>query len=114
MCYAILYLWGIGAVLAVAFLGSDTGASDPSSKLYLLPWCLATAAVIAAPSVYLFYKGQFNPFHPLVFPGFVIGGLMLAFELSQPFFLTYIQDEHYNLPLTFVYIMIGYAGLTAG
>src|SRR5215218_7577468 len=121
MLYPILFLWGIGAVLAVAFLGSDTGAGDPSSKLYLLPWCLAAAAVIAAPSVYLFYKGQFNPFHPLVFPawsyffpGFVIGGLMLAFGLSQPFFLTYIQDEHYNLPLAFVYIMIGYAGLTAG
>lgn len=121
MLYPIVFLWGLVVVLAVALLGSDIGFTDPSSKLYLLPWCLATAAVVAAPSVYLFYKGQFNPFHPLIFPawsyffpGFVIGGLMLAAGLSQPFFLTFIQDEHYNFPLTFVYIMLGYAGLTAG
>ena len=100
MLYPIVFLWGLVVVLAVALLGSDIGFTDPSSKLYLLPWCLATAAVVAAPSVYLFYKGQFNPFHPLIFPawsyffpGFVIGGLMLAAGLSQPFFLTFNQDE---------------------
>ena len=99
----------------------EFGFSDPSSKFYLFPWCLATGAVIAAPSIYLIYKDKFSPFHPLVFPawsyflpGFFVGGLVLAAGLSQPYFLTFVQDEHYNLPLTFVYIMLGYAGLSLG
>src|SRR5262249_52993196 len=78
-------------------------------------------AVIAAPSIYYFYKGQFDPFHPLIFPawsyffpGFFIGGLVVASGLSQPYFMAYVQDESYNLPLTFVYIMLCYGGLTLG
>ena len=121
MIYAILTFWGLVAVCLATIFISEFGFGDQSSKYYLLPWCLATGAVIAAPSIYLFYKGQFDPFHPLVFPawsyffpGFFIGGLVVAAGLSQPYFLSYIQDESYNLPLTFVYIMLGYGGLTLG
>jgi hypothetical protein len=121
MLYPIVALWGLAAVLIVTVLGSDAGFGDSYSKYYLVPWCVATGVVIAAPSVYLFYKGQFNPFHPLVFPawsyffpGFVIGGLFLATGLSQPYFLILVPDEHYNYPLTFIYIMVGYGGLALG
>jgi hypothetical protein len=115
LLYGIVLLWGMVAVAAVTILISEFGFGDTLSKYYLLPWCLATGAVILAPSVYYFYKGRFDPFHPLVFPvwsyflpGFFVGGLVLAAGVSQPYFLTYVQDEHYNLPLTFVYIMLGY------
>jgi len=114
-------LWGVAAVALLTMLGSEAGFGDHLSKFYLLPWCLATGAVIVAPSLYFIYKGNFSPFHPLVFaawsyffPGFFIGGLLLASGLSQPYYLTFVQDEYYNLPLTFIYIMLGYAGLTLG
>ena len=121
LAYGILIAWGLVAAAIFMALVSEFGFGDASSKYYLLPWCLATGAVVATPSVYLFYKGRFELFHPLVFaawgyffPGFFIGGLVVAAGLSQPYFLSFVQDEHYNLPLTFVYIMLGYAGLTAG
>lgn len=119
--YAFLTLWGLAIVAIFAFFIGEFGFGDQLSKFYLFPWCIATGVVIAAPSIYFIYRGTFNPFHPLVFPawsyffpGFFIGGLVLASGLSQPYFLSYIQDEHYNLPLTFVYIMLGYGGLTLG
>ena len=121
MLYAILTFWGLVAIALVTILVSEFGFGDQSSKYYLLPWCLATGVVIAAPSIYLVYRGKFDPFHPLVFPawsyffpGFFIGGLVVAAGYSQPYFLSYIQDETYNFPLTFVYIMLGYGGLTLG
>lgn len=121
LLYGISLLWGAVAACVITILISEFGFGDPLSKYYLFPWCIATGAVIAAPSVYFIYKGRFDPFHPLVFPawsyffpGFFIGGLVLAAGLSQPYFLTFVQDEHYNLPLTFVYIMLGYGGLTLG
>ena len=121
LLYAIVIMWGLCAASIVVALVGEFGYADASSKYYLLPWCIASGAVIAAPSLYLFYKGRFDLTHPLVFiawgyffPGFVIGGLVLSAGISQPYFLAFIQDEHYNLPLTFVYIMVGYAGITAG
>src|SRR5215468_1353410 len=121
LLYAILVLWGLVAACLVAVLIANFGFGDPSSRYYLFPWCIATGAVIVAPSVYLFLKGKFDPFHPLVFaawsyffPGFFIGGLVLAAGFSQPYFLAFVQDEHYNLRLTFAYVMIGYAGMTLG
>ena len=121
MLYPIVFFWGLALVIVVSLLGSDGGLGGSGSKLYLLPWCVATGAVIAAPSIYLYHKGKFNPFHPLVFPawtyffpGFVLGGMFLATGLSQPYYLAFVQDEHYNYPLTFIYIMVGYAGMTLG
>src|SRR3954471_17155192 len=121
LLYAILTFWGLVALCIATILFSEFGMGDSNSKVYLLPWCLATGAVIAAPSVYLFYKGRFDAFHPLVFPawtyffpGFFVGGLIVAAGLSQPYFLSFIQDESYDLPLTLVYVMLGYGGLTIG
>jgi hypothetical protein len=93
----------------------------PIQEMYLMPWVFGTGVVIALPSIYLYYKGRFDVFHPLVFaawsyffPAFVIGGLVLAGGFTEPYFLAFIDDQHYNLPLTLVYVMLGYAGLTLG
>ncbi len=105
--------------LSVLVLTDDS--ANPFKQMYLLPWALLVGAVIAAPSVYLFYKGRFNLFHPIVFaawsyffPAFFLGSLILASGLSQPYFLTFVEDERYNLPLTLVFVAVGYAGLSLG
>ena len=121
LLYAVLTFWSLVAVCLIAIVVGEFGFGDRLSKYYLFPWCLATGAVIAAPSIYLMYRGKFEPFHPLVFaawsyffPAFFIGGLVLAAGFAQPYFLAYVQDESFNLPLTFVYIMLGFAGLSVG
>ncbi len=121
MVYGAIALWGvIAAGIALWFLGAY-GFEGRDTKFYLLPWCVGAGLVIAAPSLVLLYRGEFNPFHPLVFmawsyffPGYFIGGLLLACGYSQPYFLSFIQDESYNLPLTLVYAAVGYACLVLG
>jgi hypothetical protein len=112
---AVIFIGG----LSLIYLTDDT--SNPFSEMYLMPWVLLLGVTIAIPNVYLIYKGKFHLFHPLCFaawsyfiPGFFIGGLLLASNLSQPFYLAFVEDEQYNLPLTLVYIAVGYAGLSAG
>ncbi len=115
----------IGAIIIVGglsliYLTED--ASNPFFKeMFLMPWVVLLGIVIAVPNVYLIYKKQFNFFHPLVFaawsyfvPAFFFGGLILASGLSQPFYLAFVEDERYNLPLTLVYVCLGYGGLTLG
>ncbi|MCA1625184.1 MAG: oligosaccharide repeat unit polymerase [Acidobacteria bacterium] len=114
----------IGALILLSgfsFLIIFDDTINPFKQMYLMPWVVLLGIVIAAPNVYLIYKGRFNFFHPLVFaawsyfiPAFFVGGLLLAAGLSQPFYLTFVEDERYNLPLTFVYIILGYGGLTIG
>lgn len=104
---------------SLIYLTDDS--SNPFSDMYLMPWVILLGAVIAAPNLYLLHKGKFHLFHPLCFaawsyfiPGFLIGGLLLASNLSQPFYLNFVDDERYNLPLTLFYIAVGYAGLAIG
>lgn len=113
---AVLLLGGVFLLLSL-----DDEFLKVFKQFYLLPWIFLVAAVITSPSFYLIYKKQFNPFHPLVFPAwsyffpaFVVGGLILATGLSQPFFLSFVEDERYNLPLTLVYVAVGYGGLIIG
>src|SRR5436305_273419 len=121
LLYGILFLWGAAmTVVFVALLGTY-GFNSSNSRYYLLPWCVATGVVISAPSLWLAYKKEFHPFHPLVFagwsyffPAFVIGGVLLACGFTEPYFLAFVQDEHYNLPLTLVYVMIGYGFMSIG
>src|SRR5262245_1834864 len=108
-------LWGIMILCVSAlwlYLGSDI-LEYPRS--FLLPWCLATLAVIRAPCIYLTRKAGFDPTNPIVFaawsyfiPGFVVGGCMLALGFSEPYYLTFVQDINYDLPMTFVYVMVGF------
>lgn len=116
-----VFIWGMALILVLTFLFYESDSDDFLGNYYLLPWCLLTGAVIAAPSLYLLYKKRFNLFHPLVFaawsyffPAFFVGGLVLSAGYSQPFFLNFVQDERYNLPLTLVYVMLGYIGLSVG
>lgn len=115
MIAAIIFAVGF----SVLVLTDDS--ANPFKQMYLLPWVLMVGTVVSAPSVYLFYKGRFNLFHPLVFaawsyffPAFFLGSLILASGLSQPYFLTFVEDEKYNLPLTLVYVALGYGGLSVG
>jgi hypothetical protein len=117
----ILIIAAIIFAIALSVLVLTDDSANPFKQMYLLPWSLITGAVISAPSIYLFYKGRFNLFHPLIFaawsyfiPAFFLGSLILASGLSQPYFLSFIEDEKYNLPLTLVYVALGYAGLTLG
>lgn len=112
----ILVLLG-GATLLVL---TDDGL-NPFSEFYLMPWVLLLGIVIAVPNLYLIYQKRFNFFDPIVFaawsyfiPAFFLGGLILASGLSQPFYLAFVDDEKYNLPLTLVYVALGYASLSAG
>lgn len=119
--YPILGLWGVVVAVILTYLAYESGDGGSENRYYLLPWCFATGAVLALPSIYLAYKGEFDPFHPLVlpvwsyfFPAFFIGGLLLVSEIVEPYYLSFVEDQHYNLPLTMVYIMLGYAGLIVG
>jgi len=117
----VAFLWGLALIFIIGYLLVDASLSSVGTKYYLLPWTFLTGAVILSPSVYLLFKRRFDPFHPLVFaawsyffPAFFIGGLILASGFSNPYFLTFIQNEEYDLPLTLVYVMLGYGGLTVG
>jgi len=116
---AVLFVIALIAAISIALFGS--GVSNPFTELYLLPWIGLAAVVIAAPAVYLAIRGRFDLFHPLVFaawsyfiPAFVIGGLLLASGLSQPYYLSFIPDWEFYLPLTLGYVALGFAGLTFG
>ncbi len=105
--------------LSLLVMTDDT--TNPFTEMYLMPWVILLGAVIAAPNFYLIYKGRFNLFNPIVFaawsyfvPAFFLGGLILASGLSQPYFLTFVEDERYNLPLTLVYAALGYGSLALG
>jgi len=117
----IAFLWGFIIIFILAYLAIDSGINSPETKFYLLPWTFLTGAVVMAPSIYLYFKKQFNLFHPLVFaawiyffPAFFIGGLILSSGLANPYFLALVQNERYDLPMTLVYVMLGYAGLSIG
>lgn len=117
----ILGLWAAVVLAAVVFLILVNDDFNPVQEFYLVPWVFLTGIVIAAPSLYLWYRGRFDLFHPLVFaawtyffPAFFIGGLIFACGFSEPYFLAFVQDPDYNLPLTLVIVMLGYGGLTAG
>lgn len=112
---AIIFVGGF----SLFYMTDDT--ANPFKEMYLMPWVFLTGVVMAAPNIYLIYKKRFHPFHPIVFaswsyfvPAFFFGGLILASGLTQPFYLTFVEDEQYNLPLTLVYVMLGFGGLTLG
>ncbi len=121
LLFPIALLWGLGLIFIIGFYIVDASLNNSGTKFYLLPWTFLTGAVVIAPSVYLFAKKKFDLFHPLVFaawtyffPAFFIGGLILSGGFSNPYFLNFIQHEEYDLPLTLVYVMLGYGGLTLG
>ncbi len=118
---AILLIWGLVAVLGLGFLWLENGLGNSIKSYYLLPWAIVSGVVVLAPSFYLWYKKKFDPFHPLVFaawsyifPSFIVGALIISLGWSDPYFLAYIDDPAYNLPLSLVYVTLGFLGLTVG
>lgn len=117
----ILILWMIVVTGVIAMIWIDNDFSRTIKGFYLLPWTFLAGACVLAPSAYLFYKGNFDFFHPLVFaawsyvfPAMVGGGLIVSFGLVDPYFLTFIEQPEYNLPLSLVYVGIGFLGMTVG
>ena len=117
-----LIAWGALCASVVLFMWLGGVFDVAGGYYYLVPWSLATAALLLAPIVYQFVNtNSLDPFHPLIFaswsyffPGFAIGGFVLALGYSQPYYLSFVVDERYNLPLTFLYVIIGYGGLMVG
>jgi hypothetical protein len=106
---------------AILWMVVDNDYTNPFREFYLLPWVALTGAICTAPTAYLFYKGRFDLFHPLIFaswcyilPCMVFAGVILAAGWSSPYFLSFIIEPEYNLPLTLVYVSLGYIGLTVG
>lgn len=117
----IVVAWTIVTIAGLGFIWVDNDLGSLMQGFYLLPWIFLSSICILSPTVYLMYRGKFDLFHPLVFaawsyvfPAYVIGGVIIAFGWVNPYFLTFIDDPEHNLPLTLVYISIGFLGLTAG
>lgn len=101
------------------FATTETFRSFP--YLFLVPWIIGLAIVMALPSLFLYYQGRFSLADPIVFatwsyffPAFVMGGLFFAFGWSQPYYLAFTQDIPYTLPLTIGFVALGFAGLAVG
>ncbi len=116
-----IILWAFAFLALFGFVWLEGGFSGTLSDYYLLPWAVLAGVVVLSPTVYLIYKGKFDPFHPLVyaawsyiFPAFVIGGVIVSFNLVNPYFMVFIDDPKYNFPLTLTYISVGFIGLTIG
>jgi hypothetical protein len=121
MLIPILMIWGIVVVTVLGLFWYENGLSDALQGFYLLPWVFLAGTVVLSPTAYYIYKGKFDPFHPLIFaawtyifPALVFGGVIIAFGWVNPYFLTFIEDPEYNLPLTLVYVAIGFLGLIIG
>ncbi len=113
----------MGLTVLVALFGligiGDSFSSFP--YLFLVPWIIGLAIVMATPSLILYYQGKFSFADPIVFatwsyffPAFVVGGFFFAGGWSQPYFLSFTQDPNYNLPLTIVLVALGFTGLAIG
>ena len=117
----VIILWTV-VILAffIVFVANDK-ANEIFERPYLFPWVLLTGFVLSAPAAYLWFKDKFCLYHPLIFPAcfyflpsFFIGGLILTAGWNEPYFLSFVQDQETNLPLTMQIIIIGFAGLIAG
>ncbi len=117
----ILILWVSVMILGLIIWGTVGEGFTEFKNFYLLPWVLMNALVIGTPLAYLIYKKQFSIFHPIVYagltyftPAFVLGGLLMAVGVSEPFYLNYIKDPEYNFPYSYCIAMLGFAGLSVG
>lgn len=114
-------LWAAAVVIIAAFLWIDDDFGTTLGQYYLVPWAILTAVVLLTPTVYLYYKGNFDPFHPTVygvwtylFWTFVGGAFVLTMGITDPYFLNYIDDPGFTIPLSLVYVSIGFMGMVLG
>jgi MFS family permease len=116
-----ILLMAIAGLVTIFVLALGNEAFNDFPYLFLMPWIVGLGVVMAIPSVILYYQGKFSLADPIVFstwsylfPAFVLGGFFFSVGWSQPYFISFIQDASYNLPLTVVLIGLGYAGLALG
>ncbi len=117
----VLILFGFVFLSGLIFLILTTDNFDFLERPYLLPWVILAGVVFVLPGAYLIYKNKFRLYHPLVFPvlfyflpSFFVGGIILTLGLNEPYFMSFVQDQEYNLPFTMVIVILGFLGLTAG
>ncbi|MFL6468874.1 MAG: hypothetical protein ACJ72Z_13020, partial [Pyrinomonadaceae bacterium] len=115
----VLMFSGLASLFMLIF--GVEGMPISIERPYLIPWVLATGVVIVIPCLLLKFRSEFNFTNPLAFaaltyffPMFFLGGWSLTIGLSNYYFLNYVADPEYNFPLTFVYVMVGFLGLTMG
>ena len=116
-----IILMALTSVVTLFVIIAASGAFESFKYIFLVPWIIGLAIVMAAPSVYLYYKGRFSFADPIVFatwsylfPAFILGGLFFAFGWSQPYFIAFTQDIPYTLPFTIVLVALGFSGLAVG
>ncbi len=114
-------MWGIVALVSFAYFVFDESLSNTLGQFYLLPWAFLSGLVVLSPSIYYYYKGTFDLFHPLVygvwsyiFPAFIFGAVIITFDMTNSYVLLFVTDPEYNLPLSLVYISLGFVGVIAG
>jgi hypothetical protein len=119
--YAALGLVSVVVLTAFVYLILDGNIKISFPDAYILPWTLLPLFAVLGPWAYLIYTKKFSLFNPLVFagwtyflPAFVGGGIILAAGWSQPYFLVFIQNPRYDIPLALGYIAIGYLSLSLG
>lgn len=119
--WVVLAIWAavIAAVAVLLWIENEMG--DSNSGVYLVPWILLCGTVVLSPSAYLFYKNKFDLFHPLVFaawsyvfPAFVVGGIIIALDFANPFFMSHVEDPKTNIPYSLLLVSIGFAGMIVG
>ncbi len=117
----IAVLWGLAVLLVFAYLWIEGGFGDAIGQYYLIPWSVLAGVIILSPSVYIYYRGKMDLFHPLVFgvwsyifPAFILGGFILAFNSGNPYLMGFIENPRYELPLSLFYITVGYLSVVVG
>jgi len=108
VCGTVLLLW----LVVGEFAGLDFS---------LLPWMMLVAVTAFSPSLYLYLKRRFVFYHPLVYgavfgilPGFVIGPIAIVVGMYDTYAYSLIPNPEFYLPLTLIYVVIGFAGLIVG
>jgi hypothetical protein len=117
----IVVLWGLVAATCLGAWIFDSMSFDSSGNGLLVASAIGTGAVVIAPAAVYFYRGKFDLFHPLVygvwsyiFPAFVVGALIIIFDMTNNYVLLFVTDPGTTLPLSLVYVSIGFIGIVAG
>lgn len=117
----VLFLWGVGLAVAFGFFIFDEGFVKTLGEYYLVPWAVISGILVLSPSIYYYYKGTFDLFHPLVFgvwsyifPAFILGAIIIVMDMTNSYVLLYVSNPEYNLPLSLIYVVLGYLGVVIG
>lgn len=109
------------SALALSLVGLALNRFSGELDLFLLPWMLLVATTTFAPTFYLYFKRRLAFYHPLVygavlgiFPGFVIGPIAITVGVYDTYSYSLISDPKFYLPLTLVYVAVGFASLAVG